>query len=544
MVLFGVFLIYFNLAAWQKDGVPIATGPGDQTEPRVATSGNDFVVVYQNWVPNVGPKLRAALVNGEMGEKIWDVSVVDDTSTQMDHQIVIDKDGMTWIVFARYSGQPAGNEAIGLQKINLNGEKIFGKKGVNISPGDHDNSTPQLCLDGSDEGCYVTWQDYRSGNADVWAARVIKDGQVAWEKRVAFGGPVGIIASANDAIIVGGGYRRAWKIDSTGNFQWDSAGVPVADTVSEILSVVSDQKKGVIALFQGVALSVRTQKINSAGERKWGNNGVVLQTWPLSSVWSSQSLQESDFGFSEDGYGGCLVSSYRGGIPREHLVFCVDSSGNNVWPSGVKIWTSDSWPGYSTYSTITYDNVGGCIVTWDTHSDSTSGDILVQRVDKEGRIRFKENGFPLCENLADQTNPVTTYALGGAVVLWNDLRNGNIDIYGQFVDTLGNVGIEESGKGSLEAGGFYLEQNSPNPFTSTTTIRYSVPYFGFVSIRIYDASGREVRTLVKGYKERGIYLSRWDSFDNYGRRVTSGVYFYRLLTRNKNIVRKMVLIER
>jgi photosystem II stability/assembly factor-like uncharacterized protein len=68
-----------------------------------------------------------------------------------------------------------------------------------------------------------------------------------------------------------------------------------------------------------------------------------------------------------------------------------------------------------------------------------------------------------------------------------------------------------------------LEQNYPNPFNPTTTIEFSVPQSGFVSLRIFNAFGAVVSTLVSEELRPGVYKTSWDAGGNAG-----GVYFYRL----------------
>ncbi len=93
--------------------------------------------------------------------------------------------------------------------------------------------------------------------------------------------------------------------------------------------------------------------------------------------------------------------------------------------------------------------------------------------------------------------------------------------------------------------GFSLSRNFPNPFNPSTTISYSVPEgeAPLVSLKIYDLSGRVVRTLVNGMREAGTYSVIWDSTDSFGRSVSSGVYFYRLKAGSFMQTRKMVLLK-
>ncbi|MGH2570548.1 MAG: FlgD immunoglobulin-like domain containing protein, partial [bacterium] len=68
---------------------------------------------------------------------------------------------------------------------------------------------------------------------------------------------------------------------------------------------------------------------------------------------------------------------------------------------------------------------------------------------------------------------------------------------------------------------------APNPFTTETEIAFSLPATDRVTIRIYDATGRLVRTLVDSTVPAGVYRERWDGKDNSGRSVASGLYFFK-----------------
>jgi hypothetical protein len=91
--------------------------------------------------------------------------------------------------------------------------------------------------------------------------------------------------------------------------------------------------------------------------------------------------------------------------------------------------------------------------------------------------------------------------------------------------------------------GTVLEQNSPNPFNPSTTIRYELAAPGHATIRVYDVRGRVVRTLVDASRAAGPHSAVWDGRDDRGTRAASGVYFYRLESGRSVNVRKMVLIE-
>lgn len=91
--------------------------------------------------------------------------------------------------------------------------------------------------------------------------------------------------------------------------------------------------------------------------------------------------------------------------------------------------------------------------------------------------------------------------------------------------------------------GFELRQNYPNPFNPTTAISYQLPAISDVEIAVYNSLGQRVRTLVNARQPAGMYEVKWEGRDEGGNPVGSGVYFYRLQTRNFTETRKMLLLR-
>jgi len=90
---------------------------------------------------------------------------------------------------------------------------------------------------------------------------------------------------------------------------------------------------------------------------------------------------------------------------------------------------------------------------------------------------------------------------------------------------------------------FLLEQNYPNPFNPTTNIEFRIANSGFVSIKVYDILGREVKDLVNEELSDGIYKIDWNGDNEFGEKVSSGIYFYRLETGSFVNSRKMILMK-
>jgi hypothetical protein len=85
---------------------------------------------------------------------------------------------------------------------------------------------------------------------------------------------------------------------------------------------------------------------------------------------------------------------------------------------------------------------------------------------------------------------------------------------------------------------YTLDQNYPNPFNPSTSIRYTLPVSGHVSLRIYNSIGQEVARLVDQQEDAGIHIVRWHAGD-----ISTGVYFYKLSSGPYSDRKKMVYIK-
>jgi hypothetical protein len=105
------------------------------------------------------------------------------------------------------------------------------------------------------------------------------------------------------------------------------------------------------------------------------------------------------------------------------------------------------------------------------------------------------------------------------------------------------VGIEEFGKPGSVPLQTQLTVVYPNPFARELSISYQLATHGHLSLRIYDALGREVCKLVDGINEPGYYAVRWDGYDENNRKVPAGVYFVHFDADHYQKVEKTVLLK-
>ncbi len=90
---------------------------------------------------------------------------------------------------------------------------------------------------------------------------------------------------------------------------------------------------------------------------------------------------------------------------------------------------------------------------------------------------------------------------------------------------------------------YELGQNYPNPFNPSTTINFLVPHVGDVTLAIYNLRGQLVQTLVSGVMAAGRHNVVWDGRDSRGLRVASGIYVYRLTTKDFVATRKLAITK-
>ncbi len=160
---------------------------------------------------------------------------------------------------------------------------------------------------------------------------------------------------------------------------------------------------------------------------------------------------------------------------------------------------------------------------------------------------------------ADNGNPAFGDALSGTAFSLPSTSCGDTDNYfisqGTWIPMIRPYfGVKSYGKDTTSSSvttitglplKYALEQNYPNPFAATTQIRYNIPVSGIATLRIYDALGREVKTLVNGYRSRQSqpYYTIWDGTGNNGARATTGIYICKL-TINGNVFSRVLSLVR
>jgi len=207
---------------------------------------------------------------------------------------------------------------------------------------------------------------------------------------------------------------------------------------------------------------------------------------------------------------------------------------NTIWKSGI---AATQWVYISLGRKI---NINRVVIHW---GDNFSSDYRIEILNSSGstsRIFASGNagdgGTDDITGLSGYSNIVRILAINR-----NDPSKGleirEIEIYG----TIKTNSVENEVE--LLPLEYSLEQNYPNPFNPETTIKYSVPRLGNVSLKIYDSLGKLVKLLVDESKTIGHYEVNWNGKNDLGINVSSGIYFCKMSSYGISKSIKMVLVK-
>lgn len=127
---------------------------------------------------------------------------------------------------------------------------------------------------------------------------------------------------------------------------------------------------------------------------------------------------------------------------------------------------------------------------------------------------------------------------GEVAISFDPTASRNGDVASDLFLKRGTITITSIQNTNSIANDFSLAQNYPNPFNPNTVINFTLPFSGFVKLRVFNSLGKEVESLVNENLNTGSYSVKFNASDFAG-----GVYFYKLETENFTETKKMILIK-
>jgi hypothetical protein len=180
-----------------------------------------------------------------------------------------------------------------------------------------------------------------------------------------------------------------------------------------------------------------------------------------------------------------------------------------------------------------------------TNDDSGQERLYGIRVDADGGSVWETSPLPVSTVVSDKSRyPLTINDEGMVVLVWEDDRDGTVDLFAQNVNADGSLGTVTTGVDEMPASGRPLLLTShPNPFNPRTTVAFVLERAQTVRLSVLDLAGNHVTDLAAGYLTAGRHETVWDGRDARGRAMATGTYLLRLIAATGGETRKVTLVQ-
>jgi spore germination protein YaaH len=199
------------------------------------------------------------------------------------------------------------------------------------------------------------------------------------------------------------------------------------------------------------------------------------------------------------------------GVPREKLLLGVPWYGLD-WPVQGPARKSGATGTASSRTYVVAEQMAG------SYGKSFDQATKVPWFSYTSGLPWRQVWYDDSQSLGLKYDLVNSRSLGGIGIWALSYEGGKAEIWSGIRSAFATTGVETAT--SQNPNRYQLLQNYPNPFNPTTNIEFQVANRGFVNLKVFDALGREVATIVNEQKEPGSYVVRWDASA-----VPSGVYF-------------------
>jgi beta propeller repeat protein len=459
---------------WGDVGIVVnnTLGNSPQQNPKlVNTSDGNLAMVWEDG-RNGYTSIFAQKIDGS-GTRLWgEVGVQACVSPQgagdQNAPSLID-DGAGGIIVVWQSYGNGSATKVYAQRIGVSGAQLWGPAGVPICTAPAGQFAPEIVTDGAG-GAIITWYDYRSGaGEDIYAQRVDKDGKVLWQEN---GVPVCVAAGtqwypkigsdgASGAIIVwtdgraGGSENHIYgqRIGPDGKPLWEKDGIAIctAPNNQEKPVIMAAGKEAIIAWQDSRSgnVDIYAQKIDLDGKAWWDKDGIAIVSAPYSQEGPQLSL---------DGAGGALIA-WTDNRADDAAIYAqkISADGKIEWSEAGRQLAKSQ--GKQTSPKIIKLPTADWLVVWE---DSRNGSPLLfgQKINSSGVTLWPEGGLPLAPGGKSEEKAVVAPAPDGQIiVVWQDRRNGETDLFGQKVSTAGLLAWSDDGQVLVAAPGSVVHQN-------------------------------------------------------------------------------------
>ena len=444
-----------EIPAWPHDsaaGLPVSIASGTQSQQVAVTDGQGGAIVAWDDARNGNSDIYVQRV-GVLGRVQWScngIQITSQSATQTTPAMMADGSGGAILVWPDLRG--GTYYKLYAQRIDANGAALWTPGGIPICSGSGDQVHAVLVSDGQG-GMIVAWSDTRVLPVDVYAQRVSGNGALLW---AGAGVPIStgtgaqwvpqiVSDKSGGAIIAWRDFRNATdydiyaqRVNASGGTLWTLNGVSVANAINDQTEVqlVSDELGGAIAVWLDArnninSYDVYAQRLNATGSLRW------INALPVCVAGGSQT----NLRVMSDGVGGAIATwqDPRDGSSDVYIEH-IRSAGTTANIDGV--WVAAGAQN-ELNPALTSDGAGGAFVTWQDFQGSNYN-LQSARFDVYENVSWPW-GFQPVSNAAgnQQLQVMASDGQGGAIVVWQDSRNGNVDLYAQRFEHFGFLGNPE-----------------------------------------------------------------------------------------------------
>ena len=311
-----------------------------------------------------------------------------------------------------------------------------------------DQKNPAIVSDGVG-GAIITWEDFRNGNYDIYAQRISSLGEILWINNgvkistadLDQNNPVIISDGEGGAIIAWDDFRNsnndiyAQRINSHGEVQWKPDGIAISTAIRNQFNpiMVSDELGGAIILWldnrNDNNYDFYAQRINSSGEIQWKSDGTVIIM--------GQEQRQSPVIVSDDSSGAIVTWIDYRNDNSDIYAQRINFEGLAQWTAdGIAVNTASA--GNKQNLNIIGDGSNGAIISWEDNRDGNYN-IYAQRINSAGDLQWLTTGLNIISAFNNQiSSTIISDGNGGAFLAWDDYRsNSTSNIYVQRINSAG-----------------------------------------------------------------------------------------------------------
>lgn len=583
-----IYFIHFNQngqVSFRADGKSVTINNYPKENPVVISEPNgNAIVIWKETNDKKNSDLYIQKVT-KTGLRLWNTSgikLTDLQSEKIDYDISTDKYGISFISFTERSTQALNKYSVRFLKLNLNG-KLINDSSKSLVVNSVNKLSQTKVIPDDKGGAFICWLETLNNKLTLFAQYIDSTGSKRWGSK-----PLTVSKKKSNvisysvsriksnlylAITYQGANKQVYQqlVSDKGNLLWGDTGKLLTyQKGSQTNPQISVVDSNFVVSWTNESEKVKEvyiQKFNNNAKGLWSNNGLRIK-----------KIKGNQFGqrIISDKNGNTIIAwidNRENNSSADLYIQKIDPKGKFVWnPDGVKISSSENMQ--KSYLNLVSDQNGGAIAVFKGTLDGINN-IYGQKIFNTGTYASQVIGFNadlsgdsvLISWYAANETEDTKYIIQRSANLSNDendwenintisTEQENETNYYKYIDFPSISGsiyyriLQNNSSNKIltsapvkvdyfaNSESIILGQNSPNPFSKSTTIPFYLPKEEFVTLEIFNSNIETVDKI-----ENKKFSAGKNSYVFNSKGLEPGIYFYRLKVDDFVDVKKMILIQ-